>query len=43
LRAGGVDRLPRALAGAARAVADRFGVRDLSGRAAALVATAVKA
>jgi SAM-dependent methyltransferase len=40
LQAGGVDRLPHAIAGAAAAVADRFGTSDLTGRAAALVTSA---
>ncbi len=43
LQAGGPDRLLRALDGAARALAERFGPADLTGRTAALVATAVKA
>ena len=43
LQAGGPDRLRRALDGAARALAERFGSADLTGRTAALVATAVKA
>ena len=42
LQAGGPDRLGRAIDWAARALADRFGHADLSGRTAALVATAVK-
>ena len=39
LVAGGPDRFPRALEGAARVVADRFGRTDLSGASSALVAT----
>jgi len=41
LQSGGAERLGRALDGAARALADRFGGADLTGRTAALVATAV--
>ena len=40
LVAGGPDRFPRALEGAARVVADRFGRTDLTGASSALVATA---
>jgi hypothetical protein len=43
LLAGGPDRLPRALEGAARVVADRFGRTDPTGASSALVATATKA
>jgi SAM-dependent methyltransferase len=43
LQAGGDDRLRRAIAGAARLLAERFGRADLEGRNAAVVATAVKA
>ena len=43
LQAGGADRLPAAIAGAASVVADRFGTTELTGRTSALVATAVKA
>jgi len=42
LQAGGADRLGRAIDGASRALADRFGHAHLTGRTAALVATAVK-
>jgi hypothetical protein len=42
LLAGGADRLGRAIDGAARALADRFGRADLTGRTAALVTTATK-
>ena len=42
LQAGGPDRLGRAIEGAARALADRFGRADLTGATAALVATALK-
>jgi SAM-dependent methyltransferase len=38
----GADRLPRAIAGAASALADRFGAADLTGRTAALVTSAMK-
>jgi SAM-dependent methyltransferase len=40
LLAGGPDRLPHAIEGATRVLADRFGRGDLTGRTAALVATA---
>jgi SAM-dependent methyltransferase len=43
LQGGGPDRLRRALDGAARVLAERFGPADLKGCTAALVATAVKA
>jgi SAM-dependent methyltransferase len=43
LQAGGADRFPLALAGAARIVADRFGPADLTGVSSALVATANRA
>jgi SAM-dependent methyltransferase len=43
LQSGGVDRLPHAIAGVSRALADRFGPSDLSGCTAALVASATKA
>ncbi|HEY3670588.1 MAG TPA: class I SAM-dependent methyltransferase [Acidimicrobiia bacterium] len=42
LQAGGTDRLGRAIDGATRALADRFGPADLVGGTAALVATAAK-
>jgi SAM-dependent methyltransferase len=43
LVAGGPERLPRALAGAAALVAGRFGSTGLTGASSALVATATKA
>jgi SAM-dependent methyltransferase len=43
LQAGDGDRLRRAITGAARFLADRFGRADLEGRNAALVVSAVKA
>jgi SAM-dependent methyltransferase len=43
LQAGDGDRLRRAITGAARLLADRFGGSDLEGRNAALVVSAVKA
>jgi SAM-dependent methyltransferase len=42
LQSGGVDRLPQGIAGASRALADRFGTSDLTGRSSALVASAQK-
>jgi SAM-dependent methyltransferase len=43
LQAGGADRLGDAIDAAARALAERFGAADLTGRTAALVASATKA
>ena len=43
LAAGGPERLPRALAGAAAALAERFGSTALTGASSALVVTATKA
>ena len=42
LQSGGRDRLPSAIAAAARALAERFGHRDLTAANAALVATATR-
>jgi SAM-dependent methyltransferase len=42
LQAGGPERFTRALVGASRALEERFGSSDLTGRTSALLATAVK-